>query len=536
MKKQKGLLFLVILMVLLLAPGLLTACGGKKGNTEEDTQQSSSNKEATKGYRIYDATQDIIIYVDDKGVIEYVETWNEDKMNQGIQDVMGQKIEEGLTKLYQEILYEAGHIGDLSFVYWDVMTLEEGVKDALKVKLEKLLKEIVEDSAFSKATWEVAVNEFTKNNYPEEYARYEELFVDSYAEAEALLEKYQTLAESAGVAPSQAEIDEFGGFMEVAVNEDTDAPAYLLYEKKPEIKALNITGTMVSLQIEKIGGLDAYRVLFYLDHSYASGIYYKDGTVKESLGFAEFYKDLDGEAEFGYVKLDNATLESYEEIDGIFTKYADTVEQEDDWWATLYVWKGDQSILIMKDLESGNYEVCWPNKEDGNTTVDESYIYGPDNYLGYEKIVYDKDGQCLSQYFETPETTKEFTWTYGVITYRKSVTTIKETGKVMWEESKTLPDGSSYPLRKENEKLIREYTYTYEDSGVLLTYYAYSSVYDEEVTWTFDGNGPYGEDYYSHVVGLERTFESVTTTYTKDQIPWGSGLLTPPRNDLELVQ
>ncbi|MBO5657468.1 MAG: hypothetical protein J6R94_04725, partial [Agathobacter sp.] len=241
--------------------------------------------------------------------------------------------------------------------------------------------------------------------------------------------------------------------------------------------------------------------------------------------------------EFGYINLENSTLDRYEEIHGLFTQYADTVEQEDDWWDKLYVRTAtEESILIMKSLEEGTYSVCWPNREDGALVYDETYIYGPNNYLGYEKIVYDKEGQCLSQYYETPEKTQEITWTYGYITYRKTVTTIKETGKVMWEESKTLPDGSSYPLRQENDNLIREYTYTFEDSGILLTYYAYSSYYDEEVLWTFDGNGPYGEDYTSHVVGLVRTFEGVTTTYTKDQIPWGSGMLYPPRNDIELGQ
>ena len=65
-----------------------------------------------------------------------------------------------------------------------------------------------------------------------------------------------------------------------------------------------------------------------------------------------------------------------------------------------------------------------------------------------------------------------------------------------------------------------------DDSTNLVKYEATDKKTGEHVVWTFNGKG----NNFENMISCVRTYNGSTSTYTYNTVPWGTGMLYPPKN------
>ena len=167
---------------------------------------------------------------------------------------------------------------------------------------------------------------------------------------------------------------------------------------------------------------------------------------------------------------------------------------------------------------------------DANRNLLENYGYNVEDGSTHRSTY--KDGREVYSYSDTKTATTE-NW------YEDDTRTVKRYQKfekiTVTMKYKALQEGEYsnwYILSREGDWGYTKFTYVSEDSPYLIGFEDYRTKFDEKVVWVL--NGTACNDSMDYVVSLERTVKGVTKFYTRDQIPWGTGMTYPPHFQHEL--
>ncbi|MBP3387542.1 MAG: hypothetical protein J6L23_03295 [Clostridia bacterium] len=176
---------------------------------------------------------------------------------------------------------------------------------------------------------------------------------------------------------------------------------------------------------------------------------------------------------------------------------------------------GDHYSKNVYDNESNLLECINRNEKEGY----ESYIKIENGKTVYTKF---EDDQCIEEetFYEGGKTKKRYS-KFHKETFINEYKFIMDNGEMRY-----------YILSSEGDFGYRKYTYVDESSTYLVRLEAYMNEYDELVIWEL--NGTECNDTMNNVISLERTINGKTKFYTKDEIPWGTGMVYPPHFQHEL--
>ncbi len=184
---------------------------------------------------------------------------------------------------------------------------------------------------------------------------------------------------------------------------------------------------------------------------------------------------------------------------------------------------GYNEIVIWDDYYSKN---VYDNENNLLECFSRDEKDGSESYDKYEngKLVYTK--------FEDEQEIKEETFYEGGKTSKHYIkwnkTSFTNEYKLVAEEGEL----RYYILSSEGDFGYRRYTYVDEDSTNIVRFEAYMSEDDELVIWELDGTPC--NDSASNVISLTRTIGGKTVFYTRDEVPWGTGMEYPPHFQHEL--
>ena len=252
-------------------------------------------------------------------------------------------------------------------------------------------------------------------------------------------------------------------------------------------------------------------------------------------------------------------FETYEEAEGFIVNYHNEIFCRDEGNGQsymhrdndiIYMFTGDQDNYIDKMFYPDGVVQIWTKTTDPETGnfKETTENIGLDDV--YTEAEWTKDLQCIYSYGENKVTGYSSETKYdltGNVVYERhnGVDTIEETyydgmygtHKIYYKNDQyesnitfktRMVDGyrRRYYLTVDNKHVSKVYTYLSEDSLTYAKFEALNKADGELVVWYFDGNG----NTTDNIVKLERTVNGVTTTYSHAEVPWGTGMIYPPKN------
>jgi pyruvate-formate lyase-activating enzyme len=198
---------------------------------------------------------------------------------------------------------------------------------------------------------------------------------------------------------------------------------------------------------------------------------------------------------------------------------------------SVYDGPGIRSTVFLKGCP---LRCVWCHNPEGQNTEPE-ILRSPNGCLGCNACIRCarvQNGKTVYTKFEDDQCIEEETFYEGGKTKKRYSKFHKET---FINEYKFIMDNGEmryYILSSEGDFGYRKYTYVDESSTYLVRLEAYMNEYDEQVIWEL--NGTECNDTMNNVISLERTINGKTKFYTKDEIPWGTGMVYPPHFQHEL--
>ena len=283
------------------------------------------------------------------------------------------------------------------------------------------------------------------------------------------------------------------------------------------------------------------------------------------LSIGEYSLDLDAKVIFNPGYFVEVDLNSYEEADKFLNNYGiennffyrqkkngsiQIAREKDD---LISVFQGDEKNYISKNFYSNGYINEWTKETDPETgNFIETHHFIEENHT-YSKVEYTKDLLCIYSYgkeFNTNTVSESKYDLNGMLTYEfyedgKELKEINytQTGGTMKYVNKKDDDTMNVTFKKINHNGVerrhyltidckyysKKFTYVSEDSPILTRYENTHYTYNEHVVWTFNGKG----NNFENMITCVRTYDGKTVTYTFDTVPWGTGMLYPPRDPHE---
>lgn len=215
------------------------------------------------------------------------------------------------------------------------------------------------------------------------------------------------------------------------------------------------------------------------------------------------------------------------------------VGTENDFVETYYDPDNQIRIQRHKHVTEGTHEVRYAYEGDvlvsklvfdSNSNLLESYRYNiQNNTTNREQF---ENGVMVYSYSDSSQATTEGWYSE------------KEYKQKRYDKAQKITTTRTYKVIREGEALkhyivsveadwgYTKYTYASEDSVYLVRMEDYRIAEDEKVIWTL--NGTACNDSMDYVISLERTIKGKTRFYTREQIPWGTGMVYPPQFQHEL--
>ena len=261
-------------------------------------------------------------------------------------------------------------------------------------------------------------------------------------------------------------------------------------------------------------------------------------SYAEALAFLQLHNYHGNETHPTFARVEEDGTQTILQMNGSGSIYC-RAGAENDFTETIYDTDNQIRIQRNKYVTEGANQVEYTYENDilvrkltldANRNPLEVYIY--DVQSGSTQRITYKDGREVYSYSDNETETRE-TWHEGM------TRTVKR--YIKWDQStttskyKALQEGEYskwYILSREGDWGYTKFTYVSEDSPYLIGFEDYRIKFDEKVVWVL--NGTACNDSMDYVVSLERTVKGVTKFYTRDQIPWGTGMTYPPHFQHEL--